>query len=145
MAFISCSLLWMDGMKNHWIFLVLAVFLGLALSGCQAPTETPIQLRVKNVSGHDLKRLVVIFPEQRIEYGDLSAGATSDFRPVSQGVYQYAAYTVEVNGAVVSQSVIDWVGERPMPGSKFTYEIDVDPGGYARNQVIKLVGVIKDQ
>jgi hypothetical protein len=63
---------------------------------------------------------------------------------VPNGVFGYAAYRLDVDGDIVTQPVIDWVGERPMEGRAFTYTIDVDPRR-PRFQIIRLVRVTRDE
>lgn len=116
------------------------------------PAKTPdaqsqLQLlRITNQSKIPLHNLVVRFPDERIEFGDVSGGTTTEYREVSQGVYRYAAYDVEVNGQSYEQPVIDWVGETAMQGKNFTYIIDVDTARWkTEGQVIQLVEVSTDQ
>ena len=110
-------------------------------------TTSPTQkLRIINQSDIPLHNLVVVFPDERIEFGDVPGGTTTEYRDVPQGVYRYAAYDVEVNGQSYEQPVVDWVGETPMQGENFTYIIDVDPARWqTEGQVIQLVQVSTDQ
>ena len=110
-------------------------------------TTLPMQkLRIINQSNILLHNLVVVFPDERIEFGDVPGGTTTEYRDVPQGVYRYAAYYVEVNGQSYEQPVVDWVGETPMQGENFTYIIDVDPARWQKEgQVIQLVKVSTDQ
>ncbi len=110
-------------------------------------TTSPLQkLRIINQSNILLHNLVVRFPDERIEFGDVPGGTTTEYRDVPQGVYRYAAYDVEVNGLKYQQPVVDWVGEAPMQGENFTYILDVDPARWqTEGQVIQLVKVSTDQ
>jgi len=93
-----------------------------------APSEPQnSRLRITNNGVVDVKGLTIIFPEDRIEFGDIPAGETSEYRDVPHGVFRYAAYRLQVSGNTIEQPVIDWVGERPMDGLAFTYAIEVDP------------------
>ena len=116
------------------------------------PAKTPDaqsqlqRLRITNQSTFTLHNLVVRFPDERIEFGDVPGGTTTEYREISQGVYRYAAYDVEVNGQKYQQSVVDWIGETPMQGESFTYIIEVDPTRWqTEGQVIRLVQVSMDQ
>lgn len=111
------------------------------------PSISPLQkLRIINQSDLLLHNLVIVFPDERIEFGDVAGGTTTDYRYVPQGVYSYAAYNVEVNGQSYEQPVIDWVGETPLQGENFTYIIDVDPARWlTEGQVIQLIKVSLDQ
>ena len=108
---------------------------------------SPLQkLRIINQSDIPLHNLVVVFPDERIEFGNVPGGTTMEYRDVPQGVYRYAAYEVEVKGQSYEQPVVDWIGETPMQGENFTYIIDVDPARWqTEGQVILLVKVSTDQ
>jgi hypothetical protein len=116
--------------------LVMVLILLVLLSACtpQVNTATPtaeLQLmRVTNSGTTDITGLVVLFPGPnagaeaiRIEFGDISAGQTSVYLEVPSGVYRYAAYNYVVEGREVMQAVTDWVGESPLTGKKFTYQL----------------------
>jgi hypothetical protein len=112
--------------------LSLLLLAGLVLLGCaQAPPEvsqpTAPQLRITNTTDVTLDQVVVIFPNERIRFGPVPAGATTDYQPVRHGVYSYAAYAVTFNGRTVNQPVLDWMGAQPLAGTAFTYELSVDP------------------
>ena len=110
-----------------------------------APSEPQkSRLRITNNGVVDVRGLTIIFPEDRIEFGDIPAGETSEYRDVPHGVFRYAAYTLQVNGNTIEQPVIDWVGERPMDGLAFTYAIEVDPNR-SNWEVVRLTSVTKDE
>jgi len=77
--------------------------------------KSPVQqLRVINSGSVDIKSLAVLFPGKtadseaiRVEFGDVTAGGTTEYRNVPSGVYRYAAYEYSQNGGVVKQSVMD--------------------------------------
>ncbi len=124
----------------------------LSESEATIPAKTPDvqsqlqRLRITNQSALTLHDLVVRFPDERIEFGDVPGGTTTEYRDVSQGVYRYAAYDVEVNGQKYQQPVVDWIGETPMQGEAFTYLIEADPSQWqTQGQVIQLVQMSTDQ
>lgn len=86
----------------------------------------PTQLRIVNTSTTALDQVVVIFPNEHIDFGAIPAGATTTFQPVVSGVYRYAAYRVTIDGRSETQPVIDWVGEQPLPGTACTYILSLD-------------------
>jgi hypothetical protein len=118
----------------------LYIILGAGLAGCGSPAP---RLRITNSGAQAIKNLTVLFPEDRIEFGDVPAGSTTDYKPVPNGVYSYAAYQYEVNGLSTTQPVIDWVGEKPMAGDSFTYTIDVD-ASRPELQRVQLSSVTRD-
>jgi hypothetical protein len=109
------------------------------------PGAVTLKLRIHNSSPYPLHDLTVIFPQERISFGDVPAWATTSYRDVPHGVYAYAAYEVVLEGKSISQAVVDWLGENPLPGETFTYRILVDPDLYSRNQAIQLVQVTQDE
>jgi hypothetical protein len=100
-------------------------------------------LRIVNSGTSAVRNLTVVFPDSQVPFGDVQAGETTEHREVANGVYRYAAYRLEIDSELVSQPVIDWVGERPMDGVAFTYTIDVDPGR-PRYQWVRLLNVSRD-
>ena len=104
------------------------------------------RLRIANQSNIALHDLIIIFPNQRIEFGDVPGGVTTAYQDVAGGVYRYAAYNVEVKGKKYEQPVIDWVGETPLQGDAFTYILEADPSRWeTEGQVIRLVKVVEGQ
>jgi hypothetical protein len=121
---------------------ILILWLSL-MTACAIPIPTPVvlqQLRIVNAGSSDITGLVVLFPGVTalaeaipVEFGDVPAGTTTEYRHVPSGVYRYAAYDYTLDGRTVQQPVVDWVGETPMPGARFAYSILLDlekqPGG----------------
>jgi hypothetical protein len=110
----------------------------------ELPGAGPL-LRVTNTGAAPIENLVVLFPDDRIEFGEVPAGATTDYLPVPKGVYRYAAYELEVNDETVQLPVIDWVGEEPVPGEAFTYVLDFDPNRGSQWEMLQLVEVKVDR
>jgi hypothetical protein len=122
---------------------LIVLALVLVLTSCGAGAESP-RLRITNEGAQPLEGLVVLFPEEEVAFGDVAPGETTDYEAVSEGVYRYAAYRFEVNGEEVTQPVLDWVGEEPVPGEAFTYVLDYDPTREPIQQVV-LVEVVQDE
>jgi hypothetical protein len=101
-------------------------------------------LRITNNSEIDIERLVVIFPEDRVDFGAIAGGATTEYLPVPNGVYHYAAYELEVGGERYELPVIDWMGEEPVPGEAFTWRVDVNPDR-GQWEIIQLVQATVDR
>lgn len=111
--------------------LILLALLAACGSSDQSPdptaTEPPSpRLRIRHNGGNAVDRLVIIFPEERVEFTDIEPGETTAYQPVTKGVYRYAAYEAEIDGQFYEQPVIDWVGEEPVEGKDFTWLIDVE-------------------
>lgn len=101
-------------------------FAALLLSACSptSPSDRPL-LRLTNTGAVAVENVTVLFPDDRIAFGPVPAGATTEYRPASNGVYGYAAFEFAIGGARFDQPVIDWVGEQPLHGAAFTYTIEV--------------------
>jgi hypothetical protein len=141
---------------------MMAGFLALALIGCTpaptpsptlAPTPTrpsPQRLRVRNAGATEIKGLVVGFAvvgfaSDRIAFGDIAPGSTTEYKTVPNGVLAYAAYSFQMDGRETDQAVMDFIGEQPLPGGDFTYHVDYAPGRWSQNEAIKLLGVTTDK
>jgi len=96
----------------------------------EIPHVWDARLRVVNTGGEDIEDLTVLSPKGRIEFGDVPAGSTTAYREAPDGVFGYAAFRLEIDGQLVTQPVIDWVGELPMVGKSFTYKLELVPSPY---------------
>ena len=137
--------------------LVLALVMITLLTACVAEkkSETPAplqqQLRVSNTGSADIHGLMVYFPglhpeaeATKLNFGDLAAGQTSAYLEAPTGVYAYAAYAYTLEGHEIIQPVTDWVGEAPIAGNKFTYQITLDLKKIEGAQM-RLVKVVVDE
>jgi hypothetical protein len=109
-----------------------------------APSGDGSQLRLVYTGPSSIQSLTVIFPSDQIGFGDVSPGTTTTYRNVPNGVFRYGAWRFVVDGAVVNQPVIDWVGEQAMEGSAFTYTIELAPAPTG-GRWITLKGVTRDR
>lgn len=130
-------------MRFPGILLTLLLASLASLAAC-ASTPQGQRLRIVNNSPNDIANLRVLFPEQEVAFGNVAANAATEYKVFSKGVYGYAAYRYDINGETITQPVIGWVGEAPMPGSAFTYTITYNPAALPI-QRIQLVTVNRDQ
>jgi hypothetical protein len=125
--------------------LLAAILIGGLSVGCgMAPEAQVPRLRIVNAGAMPAARLTVLFPMDQVAFGDVPAGMTTAYKHVPNGVYRYAAYRLEVDGQLVTQPVIDWVGEEPMDGEDFTYTIALDPRRPPL-QIVQLLDVTRDR
>ena len=96
-----------------------AVVVALLVAGCGIvlPSRSGARLRLVNTGSSSISDLVILFPKDRIDFGDLPAGVTSAYQSIPNGVYGYAAFQASVDGHAINQPVIDWVGEEPLMGA----------------------------
>jgi hypothetical protein len=121
------------------------LLLNVALSACGSELTQTDRLRSRNNGLYAIHDLVVRFPKDPVVFGDVPAGATTEYVEVPDGVFSYAAYNFIADGKIITQPVIDWVGEKPMDGSLFTCSIEFDPARFATNDGVRLVDVKIDK
>jgi hypothetical protein len=122
----------------------LFIVLGIVLSSCKSQSAQKSRLRIVNIGLLPINNLIVVFPQNRIRFGDIPARTTTEYQNIPNGVFSYAAYEFEVDDKTISQPVSDWVGEHPMRGNSFTYTIEFDPNRANTGDIIRLVSVKKD-
>lgn len=94
----------------------------LFVASCSSATDpASATLRVRNAGITPLLDLRVGFERATIDFGDVAAGATTEYRASNGGVYGYSSFRFTHEGAQVEQPVIDFVGEVPLEGRRFTY------------------------
>ncbi|MCJ7513066.1 MAG: hypothetical protein MUO23_08870 [Anaerolineales bacterium] len=145
-----------NALRTHLGRVAIAIFFALesacsGLPGASSPGRVPQQLRIANGSNEDIAGLTVLFPAAsldppviRVEFGDVLAGATTDYREVPSGVYRYAAYEYKLGGRVLTQRVEDWFGETPIEGHRFTYRIEFRRQGETGGQIQLLELLVDD-
>lgn len=136
---------------------ILVVLLGTAACAISAPaTPSPTpqlfteqHLRVENVGQTTIEELTLLFPGAnsyavtRLSFGNIASNQTTAYQPVPTGVYRYAAYEYILDGETVSHPVMDWLGEEPLAGTHFTYQISVDETR-AKGYQVSLIAVLTD-
>ncbi|MCG8349532.1 MAG: hypothetical protein MI924_17335, partial [Chloroflexales bacterium] len=77
-----------------------ALIVGIVLVACTPPAAQPQtpRLRITNSGAQAIENLIVWFSEDQIEFGDIPAGATTEYKDAPNGIYRYAAYRLEVEG-----------------------------------------------
>ena len=140
---------------NKLIYKLLIIFILLLTGACstsksasQATTNSQ-QLRISNVGDKNIQDLNIVFPGTttavtRINFGSIDSGQTTEYKLIPGGVYRYSAYEYTLDGDNVFQAVVDWVGEKPLPGTRFTYQIVLDETKVQGDQ-IQLVNVLTDK
>jgi hypothetical protein len=105
-----------------------------------APPTHLARLRIKNGGSTVIKKLSVLFPHDEVVFGDIPVGMTTAYKTVPHGVYSYAAYRLFINGKRTLVPVTDWVGEKPLTGSAFTYVLR-----RGKRQNVDTLRVIRDK
>jgi len=138
--------------KYAVIALIVLVFIGIGSCGTeQSPSSTSSaqKLRVSNVGNEDIQSLIVVFPGDtpmipvRVDFGAVRSGETTEYQIMPSGVYRYAAYEYSLENRTIYQAVMDWLGEKPLSGTQFTYEISLDTTRVQGDQ-IQLITVLTD-
>jgi len=109
------------------------VALLLGVTSCDSPLRPQINsnvlVRVQNNSSFSFARVDVVFPEDEVSYGSISAKNASDYRPVSKA-YRYAYIEVEMGGQELVIQPIDYVGESLLRSGRYTYVLNVTIEGH---------------
>lgn len=142
-------------MIKKWLYSSFVICLLLAGAACDSSNSdsqeqgNAHELRIANIGDEDIQGLVVLFPDidqsatARIDFGDVASGETTEYIPVPGGVYRYAAYEYTLDGQTIQQPVMDWVGEVPLEGTRFTYRISLDTTR-VRGDQMRLVEVLAE-
>ena len=129
------------------------LLVALVVSGCStvhsaspaqtSPTPHAPQLRITNSGPGSIGDLTVVFPRDKVFFGNVPAGGTTKYLMVPGGVYRYSAAFFSANGKNGNLLVMDWGGEAPMEGQAFTYTVQVVEGQYSPN--FRIVNVKRDK
>lgn len=134
-------------MPMTWRRFALLPLLALAPASCSGLASSgPVEIRVQNASAVVMQDVVVGFPEVTtgggdpvepgdaesgdVDYGTIDPGAATPYRTIGKA-YRYTAVTVLVEGEEVELVPIDYVGEDPLDGGRYTYELHYDGGSLA--------------
>jgi len=102
---------------------------GLALvAGCGALLSGgKVEVRIENGSAVTIDR-VVVYPGGRdsLVATDLGVSVKTPYLAVERA-YRIATVEVRVGTGTARQQVIDYVGEQPLEGGRYTYRIRVTP------------------
>ncbi|MCB0665840.1 MAG: hypothetical protein KDC80_08470 [Saprospiraceae bacterium] len=97
----------------------------------------PVEIRVRNISDFNYDELVI----WNIKLGPLKSNETTDYF-TRETAYDKATISVQVDSFQFGQTVIDYVGEKPLKKGKYTFEVDLsdlsDFGQLSQN-------IVKDQ
>jgi hypothetical protein len=114
-----------------------------SLYACGSPSPTVPQLRVINAGNEAIEDLTIIFPDSEVEFGDIPAGAATEYLVVPRGVYGYAAYRYTRDRVPVTQRVRDFMGASPLGRARFSYTLELDSSSTPTG-AIRLVEVTND-
>ena len=84
----------------------------------------------------------VLFPEDRVAFGDIRPKTITPYVRVPHGVGSYAAFSFMFNGAPVRQRVMDFATWKRLSGMAFTYHIGISPEG---RPYVNILDVTKDR
>src|SRR5262245_54559316 len=128
---------------DRWAYRVPLLTALILFGGCRQNPENSMQLRIHNESATRIEKLVVQFPEDNVEFGDVGPAAFSVYRSVPHGIGPHASLRFVVNGIPYENLVVDFVGWRPLSGRAFTYRVRLDPG--ESQPFLNIFEVVKDR
>jgi hypothetical protein len=105
------------------------LLLGLVLGGCTSGQESAaggVEIRVANRSDRDFDQVDVTFTSDKVSYGSVAKGATSEYRSTPKA-YRYALVVVTAGGETFRFQPIDFVGETPLAPGRYSYALNIDP------------------
>ncbi len=115
-------------MRRMVIGIILCVGVGWFGAGCGIlGLDGEVEVRVRNGSDLNLDEAALFLPGVTLEFLDLEAGETTPYSEV-QKAYDYASAQVVVGQDTARIQVIDYVGETPLKGGRYTYILRVFPG-----------------
>ena len=107
-----------QGVSAGW--LVLAVAAG-GISGCGiVDLDGDVEVRVRNGSSFVLDEARLLLPRGTLSYSDLQPGQETAYSVVSKA-YHHASAEVVIGADTARLHVIDYVGETPLDGGRYTY------------------------
>jgi len=118
-----------------------ALLLAFATSACGVFGADPVEVRVTNDSAVPFDQVSLFTADGIEEYSDLAAGASTPFITVSLA-YRSATTQVVVGTDTARLQVIDFVGETPLDGARYSYALDVigGPGDLQLTQTLRREG-----
>lgn len=121
-------------MRNGFLVLLLLTLV-LACETIVSGSPDRLEIRVENASASLMEDVLVWFPDQRVEYGDVEPGAATAYQVIDKA-YRYAYVEAAVEGDTLVLQPIDYVGETLLEGGRYTYRLDLFDG---RSLVLELV------
>lgn len=103
----------------------------LLFAACDEVFNGPVLIRVENAYDQDFNN-VFVSPNT---YGTVKAGEKSEYKEF-ETAYSYGYIQLETSGDTLIYQPIDYVGETPLKGGKYTYELDVDTSFQKPYQII---------
>ncbi|MDR9418917.1 hypothetical protein [Gracilimonas sp.] len=107
---------------------VLLGILFIGVNGCADifnSDSDEVKIRIENFSEYEMKNLVVSFPDEEVEYGNINSGANSVYKEVKKA-YRYAYIETYIQGKKAVLQPIDYVGESFLSPGSYTYELNFD-------------------
>ena len=122
-----------------------SMLLSLLVAGCSGssspvdplPPDVPLGIRVENATGRTFEAITVQFSEQVENYGELEAGAASEYRAVDEA-YRYAAVDIDFGSETARIQPIDFVGETLLPPGRYTYRFTLNPDSFNEFTIVDL-------
>jgi hypothetical protein len=108
------------------------------------PDSTRWWLRVANVGSRPIRNLAVVFPGEKVSFGDVGVGEVSAYRPVPNGVFPYAAFHYSRDGEAIRQGVTDWCGAMRLDRGWYTYRLRLEPNQYTHVPIVQIDDVTRD-
>ncbi len=100
----------------------------LTLASCSKNDEA-INIRLSNVSIYNFENIVVNTSTNStgiMNYDNLASGQFSEYKEF-EIAYRYAYVELTIEGEIYKFQPVDYVGETPLDGGNYTYELNAYP------------------
>ena len=82
-------------------------------------------LRLSNTSSFDYNNIIINTTTGNVSFEDINSGEKTAYK-IFEKAYRYAYVQLEIDGAMYIIQPIDYVGETPLKGGTYTYEINAN-------------------
>lgn len=110
---------------KKFIFLIMIATSFFNCSESNMNHKASIQIRLSNVSEYDFDHIVVNTSTGEVDYGNLAAGQTTDYKSF-ETAYAYAFVQLEIDGKTYTIQPIDYMGATPLEAGNYTYQINAN-------------------
>lgn len=117
-------------MKNRTLIGILIPLVVGSTSSCEIlGLEDEVKVRLRNGSNLVYDEAALLLPEVILRFSNLQPGEETSYQVVGKA-YDYASAEVVVGADTARLQVIDYVGEKPLDGGRYTYILRFFPGAH---------------
>jgi len=103
-------------MKKIFIFIFL-----LSFNSCIIFPDEDVEVRILNKTGNRIYGAII----NDVQYGTIENNSYSEYKE-HDVIYRYGYVKVQIDTTEYTIQPIDYVGEKPLKGGKYTYKLELD-------------------